>query len=403
MRILLVTQYFLPEPLANAEVIGALAVALGRAGHDVDVITPVAPTQVGRGVMVRSTWGYFPKDRASRSRRLLEYLTFSVGALLRSVTLPRPDVVLVPSPPPSLGLVGLVIGRLRRAPLIYNVQDLYPEVAESTGGVPTFLLRLVRRAMREVYQRSAAVVVIDPYFVPVIEAAAPGARVVSVPNGIDVAPFVDVAPDTTYLGELGVSVGAPVVMYAGNVGRSQELWSVVEATGAVGATLVIHGGGARLEELRDLVQARGQDHVRFSPFRERSELGRVFASALVHVVPLKPGIAHASVPSKLLSIFSAGRPAIVVAEPTSPAARVVKESGGGWLVDPGDQEGLLAVLHGSLEDVDDRERRAVAATNWAATHASAAEMARAYEPLLASLGRATSSPRSSASTRDSRP
>lgn len=403
MRILIVSQYFLPEPLANAEVIGALAVELGRAGHDVDVIAPVVATAVGPGVHVRSTAGFFAKDRSSRPLRMAEYLTFSLAAPLRSMSVPRPDVVLVPSPPPTLGLVGLLIGRLRDAPVIYNVQDLYPEVAKSTGGVPPVVLRVVKKLMRQVYRRSAVVVVIDPYFVPIIEKVEPRARVVSVPNGIDTRPFEGARRDPAYLANIGVPEGTPVVMYAGNVGRSQELQLVVDATRGTGATLVIHGGGAMWDDLRADVERAGERHVRFSSFRNRDELGSVFASADVHVVPLKSGIASASVPSKLLSIFSAGRPAIVAAEASSPAARVMKESGGGWLVEPGDTAALAAAVTGALGDVEDRERRGVAAKRWAADNASAQRMVQRYEPLLASLGTAKISPRSSPRPNHSKP
>jgi glycosyltransferase involved in cell wall biosynthesis len=122
--------------------------------------------------------------------------------------------------------------------------------------------------------------------------------------------------------------------------------------------------------------------VRFSGFRDRAELGRVFASADLHVVPLKPGVASASVPSKLLSIFASGRPALVVADPSSPAARIVAESGAGWLVEPGDAAALTETLRAALCDRDGLASRGAAGRSWAEANATMARLAEQYESVL---------------------
>jgi colanic acid biosynthesis glycosyl transferase WcaI len=383
MRVLLVSQYFRPQPLANAESIGAIAFGLAELGHHVDVITPVGGADRTDRLTPRRAFGWFPTNRASKILRLLEYLTFSLGALLRAPFVPRPDVVLVPSPPPTLGLIGLVIAKLKRVPLVYNVQDLYPEVAVATGAVkPGLFLSLLGRLMKTVYRSSAAVVMIDPVLVDPLQASCPDATVVAIRNGIDLEPFAHAARSTSFLQEIGVPPDAAVVMYAGNVGRSQDLHRVIQAVEAAGAHLVIHGGGAALDELRAETGARGSGHVHFSGYRDRSMLGTVFASADVHVVPLKADVASASVPSKLLSIFAAGRPAIVTAEEGTAAAVVLAEAGGGWLVPPGEDGSLLDTIARALADPVDRERRGRLAREWALVNAGADRCAREYERLL---------------------
>jgi colanic acid biosynthesis glycosyl transferase WcaI len=380
MRILIVSQYFLPQPLANAEVVGGLAGDLARLGHEVVVVSPVGDACPPAGVSHRRGWGWFAPDRASVPQRVAEYGSFSAGAAATAMRVPRPDVIVVPSPPPTLGLVGLAVARLRRVPLVYNVQDLYPEVAQAVSATPGLVVSILRRALRVVYRRSAAVVVIDPAFEAAIERAEPRAVVRAVPNGIDLAPFENSERDDAWLEQLGVPADAQVVMYAGNVGRSQDLGAVVRATGDTGAHLVIHGAGARLEELQRAVGA--QAHVHFSGFRPRDELGRVFGSADLHVVPLKPGVAWSSMPSKLLSIFAAGRPAVVAAEPGSPAATIVAESSGGWVVEPGDDEALRVVTAKALGDPAELARRGTAAREWARASAGTDRAAKEWDRLL---------------------
>jgi colanic acid biosynthesis glycosyl transferase WcaI len=386
MRVAIVTQYFLPQPLANAEVIGALAAELGARGHKVDVITPVGVAREEGNVAVHRAPGYLARDRASIVGRLAEYVSFSVGAAIMGMRVPRPDVMLVPSPPPTLGLVGLLLSRLRTCPLVYNAQDLYPSVAITTGAVrPGLLTRALGSLIRVVYRHSAAVVVIDPLFTDTIRQVEPAARVESIRNGIDLAPFENAAKSAEFLHELGIPPEEQVVMYAGNVGRSQDLAPVVDATAGCGAHLVVHGGGANLDRLQAEVKTAGYRHVHFSSFRPRAELGKVFASADLHVVPLKPGIAAASVPSKLLSILAAGRPAVVAAEPTSPAAHLLQEADAGWVVRPGRPQALSMTIAQALSDREELARKGARGREWGLREAGISRCVSDYESLFSDV------------------
>lgn len=390
MKILIVTQYFLPQPLANAEVVGSLAESLAALGNEVDILTP----RVGglphwhppAGVRVHRTLGYFPADRSSVPKRLLEYFAFSVGALVSGATLKRPDLILVPSPPPTLGLIGVLLAKRHRCKFVYNVFDLYPEVALASGAMqPSLPLRALGWLMRWIYRQADAVVALDDQVVDAIKCAAPNALIRSIPNGIDMEPFENSTRNVEFLRGIGVDDTQPIAMYAGNIGRSQDLTAVIEATRANGAQLIIHGAGAQLADLRRIVTAQEMSHVFFSTFRPREELGAVFASADIHVVPLKPGIANTSVPSKLLSIFAAGRPAIVVAEPSSPAAVRLREANAGWVIPPGDQSALTAIIGEAIADDDSRERFGRNARTWALAHAGSNHSAVLYNALFAEI------------------
>lgn len=381
MRILIVSQYFLPQPLANAEVIGGLAAELQRLGHDVHVVTPATGADIP--VSLHHAFAYFSPDRASVVKRLAEYVSFSVSSVIAGLRAPRPDVILVPSPPPTLGLVGVALHVLRRRPFVYNVQDLYPEVAAVSGALGRRLpMRVLTALMAFVYRSAAAVVVIDRSFVDVVSAAAGTTPVLAIRNAIDRGPFADASPDPAFLRAIEVPTGRPVIMYAGNIGRSQDLEVVARACAGTDAVFVIHGDGAGRVALESKVREAGWDHVRFSPYRSRDELGRIFASADVHVVPLRGGVAHASVPSKLLSIFSAGRPAIVMAEPDSAASAVVAEAGGGWVVAPGDEVGLRRAIEEALADPESRADRGRSAAAWSEHGASMTRCAEEYAAML---------------------
>lgn len=379
---MIVSQYFLPQPLANAEVVGGLARALGARAHDVVVVSPVACATESSGVSHRRALGRFAGDRASIAGRVIEYLAFTAGALIAGWRRPSPDVVVVPSPPLTLGLIGVALGRRHRCPVIYNVQDLYPEVVGAIGGPPGRLQHSLRRLATWIYSRSTAVVVLDDAFIPIIKRSRVDTPVYAIANGIDRGPFVSAERDMDYLVGLSVPTDRPVVMYAGNVGRSQDLDVAVDATQAAGASLIIHGDGAGLAELRERLARRSANHVYFSPYLDRSRLGDVYASADLHIVPLRPGVAWASVPSKLLSIFSAGRPAVLAAELDSPAAQVVRSAGGGWIVEPNNGSAMGDAIRMALADPAELARRGLSAARWAAEHAGHDVMAAKWERVL---------------------
>jgi glycosyltransferase involved in cell wall biosynthesis len=369
--------------LANAEVVSGIAAALAARGHEVHVVTPAAKSGLVDGVRIHRALGTFAKARSSVPGRILEYLSFSVGAVASVMAAPHPDVIVVTSPPPTLGLVGVLVSAVRRSALVYVVQDLYPEVVVATGTArPGLLVTLLARAMKIVYRRSSAVVVIDPDFVERITSKVAEATVRVVRNGIDLGPFQHSRRDDGWLRSLGVNPRLPVVMYAGNVGRSQDLNAVAKATCLCGAQLVVHGGGSAMESLRRDAEHLGWAHVRFSDYVERERLGSVFASADLHVVPLKPDISVTSVPSKLLSIFASGRPALVCAEPTSAAARLVEATGAGWVVGAGDTEALTVFMDKALSNRDELDRRGAIGRTWALAEAGSDRCAAEYEKVL---------------------
>ncbi len=156
MKILLITQYYLPQPLANAEVIGGLATALGADGHDVTVVSPVRGATATDGVHHRRAIGFFPHDRRSIVARLAEYASFTVGALWSGWRAPDFDVVVVAPPPLASAVVALRSPR-RTPALVYNVRDLYPEVAALRSVEPRRRCVALQVLARWVYRTSAAV------------------------------------------------------------------------------------------------------------------------------------------------------------------------------------------------------------------------------------------------------
>jgi colanic acid biosynthesis glycosyl transferase WcaI len=157
-----------------------------------------------------------------------------------------------------------------------------------------------------------------------------------VSNFVDVDAIRPAERDNAYRAEHGL-MGRTVVMYAGNVGFSQSLGLLVHAARAFATArpdvvFVVNGGGAARPALE--ADAADLPNVRFVDYQPIERLPEVLAAADVHVVPLKRGLAHASVPSKLYSILAAGRPVLASVDPGTEVARTLEQAGAGVGVPP---------------------------------------------------------------------
>jgi colanic acid biosynthesis glycosyl transferase WcaI len=295
--------------------------------------------------------------------------------------------VIAMSPPLTMGLTGWVTHLVRRGPLVFNIQDVFPDAAIETGAITNSRIIAVARWLERVsYHRAAAVTVLsDDLRDNVASKMSPAkrTRVHVIPNFVDTE-FVTPADRITPLrAELGIG-DEPVVLYAGNVGFSQSLDMVVEAAARFpGATFLINGDGAASASLK--AAARHLPNVRFSGYQPKDRVPEVLATGDIHLVPLKTGLGRVSVPSKTYSILAAGRPVLAAVDPGTEVPRMVAASGGGVAVPPDDLEAFCGALEGLLADPTAATAMGVAGRAWVEGSASPAAVALAYERLVRTL------------------
>jgi colanic acid biosynthesis glycosyl transferase WcaI len=302
------------------------------------------------------------------------------------------------SPPLTLGLSGWTVARARRVPFVFNIQDVFPDVAVELGMLRN--RRVIAAASwleRFSYRLADAVTVLSDDLAENVRAklaSGDGGRSSRDPHKVRVIPnFVDTAwirpaeADNAYRRDYGLE-GKRVVMYAGNVGFSQSLDLLLDAAAALAheddVVFVINGGGAARPDLEK--RARGMANVRFVDMQPKDRLPEVLAAADIHVVPLKRGLARSSVPSKLYSILAAGRPVVASVDAGTEVARTVEAAGAGIAVGPGDAEAFTKAIAWLLDDADRRLDQGRAGRRFVETWASPAAVARAYEDLFAELG-----------------
>ena len=403
MNLLILCPHYAPDVAPTGEVMTAVAEALADRGHRIHIVTSLPWYRLHdiepewRGSMWRTEateWGWitrlnpFPTDKTNIAARAAGFLGFTGAATLAGVASRfGPDAVMVMSPPLPLGVSGWLAARMRGVPWVFNIQDVFPDVAVELGAITN--PRIIAAASwleRFLYRRSNAVTVLSDDLADNIETKLAGnrpERVRVIPNFVDTDRIRPIPSDTSYREQYGLG-DRTVVMYAGNVGMSQSLDLVVEAARRFAdrddVVFVINGGGSAQEAI--IETAEGLDNLRFVEMQPRERLPEVLASADVHVIPLRRGLARSSVPSKLYSILAAGRPVVASVDEGTEVARTVESAGAGIAVAPEDPDAFVAALGELVGDPARREAMGTAGRSFVEEWVSPAAVAAAYERLF---------------------
>lgn len=404
MNLCVITPHFAPDVAPTGTVITRIVEELARRGHTIEVITSypwyrdhrLEPGYSGRMVRKEETpWGRivrlhpFPAaDKRDLMRRAASFAGFSTLAALVGVRGKRVDAVLAVSPPLTLGLDGWLIARARKAPFVFNVQDVFPDVAIELGVLKNKqLIAAARRLERFCYERSDAVTVLsDDLKGNLSHKVSDPSKIHVIPNFVDTERIRPLETENAYRREFGLE-GKTVVMYAGNVGLSQSFDLMLDAAAALDhepdLAFVINGAGAMRAELER--EAEGLHNVVFVDPQPVERLPEVLAAGDIHVVPLKRGLARSSVPSKTYSILAAGRPVVASVDTGSEVARVLSRAGAGLSVPPEDPEAFTKAIRSMIEAPDERRRMGEQGRAFVEGWASPSAVAEAYEDLFESL------------------
>lgn len=406
MKLLLLCPHFEPDlHAATGEVMTQLVHALARRGHQIDVVTSlpwyqghrvdddwrgqpwrIERTDFGRVVRVHP----FPTQKGNIPARALGFVGFTGMVAAAAFGLRGHDVVMGMSPPIFLGEAAELIGRRRRLPVVFNVQDIFPDVAVDLGALTDpRLIRVASRLERRLYRRADAVTVLSQDQADNVAAKLPSPqrhKVRIVPNFFDPSKIGPVDRETEYRREHGL-VGKTVVMYSGNVGLSQSFDLVHEAATRYRdrpeVHFVINGEGAG----RPAVErwARSLANVTLVDFQPRHRVSEVLGSADLHLVLLKRGLARSSTPSKVYGILGAARPVLASIDERSEVARTIEETAAGATVPPDDPEAFVAALDGLLGNPAELRAAGERGRAWALRWLTPDAQAVRYEELFAGL------------------
>jgi colanic acid biosynthesis glycosyl transferase WcaI len=365
MKILVLNLYYPPDTSATAKMAAAFVEPLA-AKHDVTLICGrpsydpaerrswrLSQTERLGGVTVVRV-GSTDYPRTQMARRVLNYLSY-VALSVPQALLVRCDVVLAMTDPPFEGIVGAFVAMLKRKPLVYNIRDLYPDMA--LGGsivAPGLLARVWESLHRWALRRATRVIVLgEDMKARIVAKGVDAKRVAIVRDGAEM-----IAPDAAAPPRIDEEVTDAirsgfrfVLLHAGNLGfygAWETLLAAARELEGDGVGLVFVGDGAQRARLE--MAAAGATNVRFLPFFPADKIASVLAAGDVHVVTIKRGLEGVVVPSKMYGILAAGRPIVAVAPRQTDAASLGARDGFGVTADPEQPAVLVALVRALLAD-----------------------------------------------------
>jgi colanic acid biosynthesis glycosyl transferase WcaI len=370
MRVIVWGINYAPEFTGIAPHSVALCEFLHARGHDVEMVTTFSyyPTwrklpedqgrlyrrDVVRGVPVHRCWHFVP-ERVSAAKRILHEASFICTSVARVLSLSRPDVYVVVSPPLALGAAAWMIGRLKRAPFIFHVQDLQPDAALKLGMLKQgWFTRALLWLEAFAYAKATRVSSITRGMLDVFRGkGVPEEKLVYFPNAIALREALPPPPRGEFRARFGFGADEFLAVYAGNLGVKQGLDVLVEAARLVQdqrVRIIICGAGAQRDVLAGRVGELQLPNVTMLPLQEGEAYRALLADVDVCFITQQAGAGNSFFPSKLLGLLAQGKPVIIVADPEAELSRSVAEGGYGVSLPPGEPAELAQVLDAFAAD-----------------------------------------------------
>ncbi len=402
----LVTQWFPPEQAPIGYMIRELALELVRAGWKVTVITgfPNHPSGVvfkgyNRRLFQETTdgdlrvWRVFLTTGSSRSSfsRAVSFATFTLFSSLALLMGGGAGLIFAVLQPLSVGLTLPIIAKIRGAKLVFNVQDLHPDVPIQLGLVKSpFLIALLRRLETFAYCSADGLAVIcDQFKTHCIHRGGRSEHIAVIPNWIDVDEVRPSSRANSFRVSTGCDANDFVVLYAGTIGLVSGAQIVIECAEILSHTekvkFIFVGDGPLVPHLKFIVNAKKLKNVFFYPFQSREILGQVQAISNVSLVTLHKDATEHSVPSKVLGYMAAGRPVIAAVDVKSETAAFILRATCGLVTPPDDAQALAHAIQYMMNNPAKCELMAKAGRTYVERNCSKDSVTRKYISFFNSL------------------
>ncbi|MFJ4119201.1 glycosyltransferase family 4 protein [Pseudomonas psychrophila] len=370
VRVLLLTQWFDPEPTFKGLV---FARALVKQGFEVEVVTGFPNYPGGKiypgfklklfqrefidGVKI-TRLPLYPSHGQSGIGRVFNYVSFAAASLFYGVFFAkRPDVIYAYHPPLTVGIAASIIRFFRRVPVLYDIQDMWPDTLKATGMFSNDkLLGVVSKVCDWVYRHVDKLVVLSPGFKKVlIERGVPEDKIEVIYNWC-------AEEQITASAETPISFSDNArfrILFAGNMGKAQALDAVLDAAYTLQSRsrpveFIFLGGGIEVDALKRITIEKSLTNVTFLPAVPMAEVGGYLKAADALLVHLKKDpLFKITIPSKTQAYMAVGRPLLMAVD--GDAAELVKQSGCGVVVESENVDSLVSgvelLLNSSAEEL----------------------------------------------------
>jgi colanic acid biosynthesis glycosyl transferase WcaI len=370
MRVIVWGINYAPEFTGIAPHSVALCEFLRGLGHEVEMVTSFAyyptwqkrpedrghlyRTDLENGVPVHRCWHFVPA-KVSALKRILHEGSFVFTSALRALTLPRPDVYVVVSPPLLLGVAAWLVGKLNGAPFVFHVQDMQPDAAVGLGMLkPNWFTRALYGLEAFAYRHAARVSGITQGMLKTFRAkGVPDSKLVFFPNAIDLKSDEPPPMRGEFRKRHGFAPDEFIAVYAGNLGVKQGLEVLLQTAPLLRdprIRLLICGDGAQREVLAARARELKLPNFSMLPLQAGRDYRALLVDADLCFITQQAGAGNSFFPSKLLGLLAESRPVVTVAAAECELALSLAEGNFGVNVPPGRPQELANLLDALAND-----------------------------------------------------
>lgn len=348
-RILIHSIVFKPDGVSTAYLYADLVSELRKAGHEITVLTSTPhynevkealvsqPLKKRRGgLFYTSKYDgvdvyHIPMYKSkSTIKRIFGFVKFHLLSIGLGLSLKKFDVVLSPSPPLTIGVVAFIVAKLKGGKAVYNVQEIYPDFIINQGIIKNgFVIKVLKSLEKFVYENSAAVVTIDDKFSDLIRPRFNSKeKLFVIPNFVDTALYTPGNKQNIFSTRHELD-GKFVVAYAGNIGFAQN-WEPILYAAQKLSHLPVHflivGDGVRQAWLKSEIERLRLRNILLLGYQPRELMPMINASADIHTIVMSADMDNDGFPSKIYTIMSSAKPALVSTGSDSPLSNLLKKA-----------------------------------------------------------------------------
>lgn len=357
MKILIHADEYYPTCAACAYRMKAFAEVFASKGNEVTVIASSSNKANGALGDCSEKIIFAPTVKMKKKTtvmRMINNLSFAASSVFAALKAGKADVVITTSPPPLVSISGWLIAKMKRAKLVYDVRDIWPDVALEMGSFSesSFFCRVFKKITAFMYEHADMVTTVSPGKVEKIRQKLPEGmreKVVLIANGFD-EKILESEYDLQTVEKYALKDGFNCV-YIGNIGLAQGLgavFEIAEKTKHKNVRFLLFGTGAEKDALEKQAEEKGLSNVIFCGVIPHEKVFTLLKEASLSFIPLKSSKMKDSVPTKIYEALGVGCPVLLVAEGDS--CSIVNATGMGVCVSPDETENLTAVFDSMVEN-----------------------------------------------------
>lgn len=357
-KILIHSLIFSPDGVSTAYLYNDIVLAFQKRGFEVVVLstTPhfnVVEEQLAEQPMKWGVWGLYKKSLfhgipvyhvpqkkfKSTLLRLIGFVYWHIVSLFVGLTIKNVDVILSPSPPLTIGLLNLWLGKLKGAKVVYNVQEIYPDILGKKSGL---VYNVLSKLEHKVYNSSDAVTTIDQVFHDtIVDRFEDRKKLHIIPNFVDTDLYRTGVSTEALDKSLFPETDSIKMLYAGNIGFAQDwepLVRLAEKTRELNVEYFLIGEGVMRKYVEDKKQELGLDKLHVLPYQPRHLMPAILAYSDVQYIFMTPKMEGMGFPSKVYTIMACGRPLLICSGENTPIVNFLQPVGCAKLVTEHDLE-----------------------------------------------------------------